>query len=62
MAKIRKPCLKAVELKVWLYNVDIFQHAFSMLDVQVGERLSNHKAGSSERELARDSTYSTKCL
>lgn len=60
MAKIIKPFLKTIELKVWLFDVDVFQPAFSMVDVQVGDRLSYHEVGSNECELARDSTYSTK--
>lgn len=31
MTQIRKPCLKALQLKVWLFDVDAFQHAFMMV-------------------------------
>lgn len=59
MAKIIKPFLKNIKLKVWLFDVDLFQPALSMVDVQVGDRLSYREVGSNEYELARDST---KCV
>lgn len=55
--QMRKPCLEGLELKVWLLDMDVFQHAFRMVwTSRWGERMPNHKGGC---KLARDSTYST---
>lgn len=50
--QMRIPCLEGLKLKVWLFDVDVFQHAFRMVwTSRWEERLLYHKGGC---KLARD--------